>query len=144
MILRNKKAQGLPMDIVIISIIVIIVLVVVIAFFVGGTGSVMQKIKQIFTGGTAGTELPIAREYCNNYCNNAEQITDDALKKKSAYCKYSFSLDLDGDGQADTVKTEQGVVKKKFYCSTLGAQASGLDEQLVGDIGVGCSFITSC
>ncbi len=143
MILKNKKAQGLPMELVIISIIIIVVLVVVIAFFVGGTGTVMQKIKQIFTGGTAGTELPIAKEFCNNYCTNT-QVDETGSGKDSAFCKYSFTLDNDGDGQADTVKTDQGVVKVKFYCNERGVEASGLEEGLVKHINIGCSQITTC
>lgn len=132
------------MELVIISIIIIVVLVVVIAFFVGGTGTVMQKIKQIFTGGTAGTELPIAKEFCNNYCTNAQ--IDEAIGsgKGTAFCTYAFSLDNDGDGQADTVKTDNGVVKVKFYCNQLGVDASGLDEGLAKHINIGCSQIRTC
>ena len=44
----NKKGVELPQNVIIIAIIVLVVLVVLIAFFVGGTGSIGQRIKALF------------------------------------------------------------------------------------------------
>jgi len=58
---NNKKGAELPMNTIIIAIIVVVVLVIIIVFFVGGTSSIGQRISEIFSGATAGTDIQTAK-----------------------------------------------------------------------------------
>jgi len=60
------------MNTVIIGIIVLVVLIVIIAFFTGGTGTVINKIKGIFGGATA-TDYESAVKQCENYYDAAKK-----------------------------------------------------------------------
>lgn len=143
MILKRKKAQGIPMETVIIAILVLVVLVVIIAFFVGGTGSLTQKMKQIFTGKTAGTERPLAVDFCKQYCDQLSQETDmtPEAAKGTLYCKKYFYLDSEGRGDSD--RGTAGNYQKdkpyvKFYCYPGAESSSSSDTEPKGSLGVGC------
>lgn len=114
--MNNKKAQGMPMNVVIIAIIVLVVLVIVIAFFVGGFANITKKLSHLFTGQTSGQSKDIVLKTCENLCDQAATLSEN-LRQKSGYCTQLFSIDH--DGKADTPPQEN-------KCS---------------DIGVGCSFI---
>lgn len=96
----NKKGD-LPLNIVVVAILVLVVLVIVIALFVGQTGSVAQKIKDIFIKGVQSEDRGLATQFCENYCNE---------KNTRAWCKNTFKIDLDNDGK---IKDEEFYV----YCS---------------------------
>lgn len=115
----NKKGQSLSMNTVIIAILVIIVLVVVVAFFIGGTGSVIDRIRAILTGSTAGSSLVEGKNFCESYCENAQQLTTAAEKKASPYCTKAQNLDVNGDGKAE-ISLQEGTNGKKlnFYCGS--------------------------
>ena len=92
----NKKAQGMPMNVIIIAIIVLVVLVILIAFFAGGFGSVVGKVRDLFTGTTSGQSRDIVVQTCQNLCDTAKSLPDSA-QKISGYCKQSFVVDMDSN-----------------------------------------------
>lgn len=110
----NKKGAELPMNFLVMAIIVIVALVVILVFFLGGTSSITTKIKNIFTSQVAGTDMTLAVQTCNQYCENAKLLPQD-IQKNSAFCQYSFLIDKNGDGVAE--KTKDGKDYKKFYCN---------------------------
>ena len=67
----NKKAQGMPMNVIIIAIIVLVVLVILIAFFAGGFGSIVGKVRDLFTGTTTGQARDAVIQTCQNLCDTA-------------------------------------------------------------------------
>lgn len=124
-LLNKKRAQGIPMETVIIAIIVLVVLVVIIAFFVSGTGTVIDKIKGIF-GASKGEDLAIVKSSCETFCDQA--VSADLQPQQSKYCTYQFKLDKNNDNKADTTENNDGKqVTKAFYCDDAG-------------VSVGCSF----
>lgn len=98
----NKKAQGMPMNVIIISIIVLVVLVILIAFFAGGFGSIVSKVRNIFNPVSA-QERDLALQTCQSYCDTALTLSED-LRTSSAYCKSTFMVDHDSDPQTKPVK----------------------------------------
>ena len=104
------------MNTVIIGIIVLVVLIVIIAFFTGGTGTVINKIKGIATA----TDYESAVKTCNSYESAAldlEYVEGElGWAKNSAYCKKSFKLDLDKDGNMDV---DSNGKEFNFYCEQI-------------------------
>lgn len=125
---KNKRAQGIPMETVIIAIIVLVVLVVIIAFFVGGTSTVIDKIRGIF-GATKGEDLAIVKQGCENFCEQAVNAGIPASQAK--FCTYKFKLDTNNDNKADTVAKDDKQVTKAFYCDS-------------PEINVGCPSLAKC
>ena len=81
----NKKGVELPQNVIIIAIIVLVVLVVLIAFFVGGTGSIGQRIKALF--GSSVDDRATVVAFCQSYCDTARSYDSDNLKQSSSYCQ---------------------------------------------------------
>ncbi len=102
----NKKAQGLPLNLIILAIIAALVLVLVLAFTIGGAGTIFAKIFK--TGTTAvGEDLDVVRTTCQSLCDQA-QITDASQQPGSNYCQKTFDVDIDQDGSlGDTDETKE-------------------------------------
>ena len=100
----NKKAQGMPMNVVIIAIIVLVVLVIIIAFFAGGFSSITSKIRELFTGGT-GQASDIVIKTCQNLCESAGSLPQKNIPS-SGFCKQTFLVD--DDGSTDTPPVRAG------------------------------------
>ncbi|MBI5391573.1 hypothetical protein HZB00_01075 [Candidatus Woesearchaeota archaeon] len=98
--LKGKRGQSLPMNVVIIGIIVLVVLLLVLVFFVGGFTKVKDTISGLLGGATRGTDVQQAIQFCQGYCDQAQGLSGEALKN-SAYCKNAFKVDLNGNGLAD-------------------------------------------
>ena len=124
MFMKNKKGQSLSLNTIKIAIIVLVVLVILIAFFAGGAGTIIQKIKGIFGLSTAGTDLQMARNACEQYCGQAKEMYQNSpeLVQNSAYCTKAFQIDWDNDGTADKFSTgEHKGEFKNFYCGYVAA-----------------------
>ncbi|MFH1592863.1 MAG: hypothetical protein ABIB47_05860 [Candidatus Woesearchaeota archaeon] len=116
----NKKGQGMPINTLIIIVLVVIVLLVVAFFFLGGTSNLSKSIRSVFFGATAGTDLSLAREICEQRCEAAAGVP---TGQRTAYCDTPFRLDIDGDGNAE----EMDGVPNDYYCKDT-------------PISVGCSY----
>ena len=98
----NKKGQGgLSMDTIIIAVIAIIVLLLIVTFFTGGMATVFGKIRNVFSGGTAGYDVDLAKNNCQDYCTRAQGLATSQEKQKSTYCTYAFKIDDDKNGKID-------------------------------------------
>ena len=116
--MSNKKAQSLSLNTIIIAILVVLVLIVVVTFFLGGFSRIKDTITNVFFPVSSGTDLTVAVQTCQQYCDQARLLPSNRIKEQSSYCKSYFGLDFDPkDGQVDIVSNEKGEkVLKKFYC----------------------------
>ncbi len=90
----NKKGQGgLSMDTIIIAVIAIIVLLILVLIFTGGMTKVSSRITSIFSQGTTGTDIELAKNSCESYCERAQGLTTSQEKQKTTYCTYTFKID---------------------------------------------------
>ena len=113
-ILVSKKAQGLPMNTVIITILVILVLFVVAAFFLGGTSGLTKTIRGIFFDVNAGQDRTLAVQTCKQRCDQLSTMPADTITwGESAYCKSPFFIDEDNDGEAQKDTAGNYI---KYYC----------------------------
>ncbi len=101
------------MSTIVIAIIAMIVLIIIVAFFLGGFSALGEKIASIFKGGAVGQDFAI--QQCTTFCERAEELETN-LQKSSDYCKTTFSLDLDGDGKADTFEKDGKKITVKYHC----------------------------
>ena len=125
----NKRGQELSLNTLIVIILLVIALVVIAVFFLGGTSSLSRSIRSIFYGTTAGTDLNLALQTCEQRCEAAKNLpaTPVELRKNSAYCKVFFDIDRNNDGKID--ETASGGLKEKgLSCLT--------------DLGLSCAPIT--
>ena len=60
----NKKAQGLPLQVVIIALLLLVVFVVMVAVFMGGIGRVVPWIEKTTTCSARGGECMEAKDAC--------------------------------------------------------------------------------
>jgi len=100
---NNKKGAELPMNTIIIAIVAVVVLVIIIVFFIGGTSSVAQKIKEIFSGATAGTDIQLATQFCKEYCDQG---------RTSTYCQKTFNVDKDSNPNTPPIIMKCGTESK--------------------------------
>lgn len=120
----NKKGVELPQNVIIISIIVLVVLVVVIAFFAGGTATIGQRIKSLFSAGA--DDISTSLSFCEQYCQTAQGYNSDATKRASSYCTRFFSIDKDGDGSVDLDSENK---PNKYFCKDdLNVPCPGVEE----------------
>ena len=114
----NKKGVDLTINTIIIAVLVVLVLIVVVTFFLGGFGRITETISRVFFPITLGTDLTIATQTCEQRCEQAKLISD-TLRRNSAFCKASFSIDKDGNGFADRIDGNDEDKAKpfvKYYC----------------------------
>lgn len=110
-LINDKKGAELSMNVVIIAILAILVLVLVAFFFTSGTGSLFDKIKDIFRSNVPD-DISLAIQACESNCNNAQDLLSDNAKENSAYCSKTWNFDLDKDGRLDT----EGDELRGFHC----------------------------
>ena len=128
----NKKGQGgLSMDTIIIAVIAIIVLLLIVTFFTGGMATVFGKIRNVFSGGTAGYDIDLAKNNCQDYCTRAQGLATDDDKKTSTYCTYAFKIDDDKNGKIDDKESYR-------YCkgSVIDAPCPGVSNLCLNSDGV--------
>ena len=142
----NKKAQGMPINVIIIAISVLVVLVIIIAFFAGGFSGIGNKIRDLFAGKTQGQAKDIAIQTCEEACDVAESLSGEAIKR-SSYCTSSFIVDLDANVDTAPEKVacgDKAVTSQRLSLTKLsesekrrGIEANG------NNLGVDCD-IPSC
>ena len=93
-----KKAQGLPLNMIVLAVIAALILVLVIAFTIGGAGTFFGK---IFKGGitAVGDETSVVQDACRADCTKAQQSISTAAWKTTSYCRRTSNIDLDGSGK---------------------------------------------
>ena len=99
----NKRGQGgLSMDTIIIAVIAIIILLLIVTFFTGGMATIFGKIRNVFSGGTVGYDVDLAKSNCQDYCTRAQGLATPVEKSQSTYCTHQFDIKI--EGQKDPVK----------------------------------------
>ncbi len=93
---KNKRGQGLSMNIVVIAILAVIILVIIAIIFTGGVGNVYRRMGEFFQIGTRGQTLEFIRQQCNIACSTARTMDDPS---KSSYCNQVFKYDETGAGK---------------------------------------------
>jgi hypothetical protein len=101
-----KKAQGLPLNMIVLAVIAALILVLVIAFTIGGAGTFFGK---IFKGGitAVGDETSVVQDACRADCTRAQQSVSTVAWKTTSYCRRTSSIDIDGNG--NITDTEKGL-----------------------------------
>jgi len=94
----NRKAQGLPLNLIILAAIAALVLVLVIAFTIGGAGSFFSKIFKIGTS-QIGDDISSVRTTCSGLCDQAQTISSSTAWPATSFCTRKFNIDADGDGK---------------------------------------------
>ena len=143
--MMNKRGQGLSMNTVIIAILVLVVLVFVIIFYTGGFSNIGTKISDIFGSSTIGQDKVIAKQNCQNYCDQAMAETNPKSRITSPYCSKSFRIDFDSDNKADKAPDSAGEDIAgnylNYYCSTNHVADELAADRIKGDqysLGVSC------
>lgn len=119
-----KKAQGLPLNLIVLAAIAALILVLVIAFTIGGAGTFF---KQIFNRGitAVGDDVDGAKTNCQNWCTQAQQLTTTAAWKASSYCTKTANIDVNKDGAIKNTPTQNELKLKckespiSISCSTV-------------------------
>ena len=96
MLFKSKKAQGISLSFIVTAAIAALVLVLIIAFTVGGLGGFFRQL----TGAGPG-ELETIQSTCQSNCNKLAVITRDAQWSGSSYCRTTYTIDIDGDGDIE-------------------------------------------
>ena len=114
----NKKAQGLPLNLIVIAVIAALVLVLIIAFTIGGFGFSLGK---IFGAGQTivGEDIDIAKTACSGYCDSAKNALTTTGWTISQYCTKTFSIDTSGDGELTEDETGLTCLDIGVSCSTV-------------------------
>ena len=88
-----KKAQGLPLNAIVLGILALLVLVVIGAAWIVGGGNIFRGFSQIIRGQTPGT-LTQAITSCEQLCTNIRMgvISSPADIQRSEYCTRTFDL----------------------------------------------------
>jgi len=93
---KDKRGQGLSLNIVVIAIIAVIILVIIAFIFAGGIGKVWSRMGSYLETGTAGKSLEFIGQQCNFACSTARMMDDPS---ESTYCKQEFKYDKTGAGK---------------------------------------------
>ncbi|MCW1296347.1 MAG: hypothetical protein OH319_01560 [Candidatus Parvarchaeota archaeon] len=88
-----KKAQGLPINTIVLVLVGLLVAVVLVAMWVGGGGRLFGGLSSVVSGGTPA-ELSSATSLCQSYCNNlvAMSLSDITLVKNNDFCLKVFDF----------------------------------------------------
>lgn len=113
---QSKKGLELSLNTIVIAVIVIVVLVAVVTFFLFGFKGLSDRVKIIFFGTTAGSDMVFAQQQCATYCDRAALLPI-GVRSTSPYCTQFIYIDTDNDGEAQFVKGEEGKKQYvKYYC----------------------------
>jgi len=92
-----KKAQGLPLNLIVLAIIALIVLVLVVGFATGSLSKLFGSTHALVST-TSEADIVAAQNTCSQLCLQAARIQTPAEFKKSSYCTRIFKFELNGDG----------------------------------------------
>jgi len=92
-----KKAQGLPLDLLVVGTLAILVLVVVGGAFMAGGSNIFGGIASFYGSQTGGAELNNYRNRCNQECNNLKMTTYDSELAAEEAAKNSLFCSLNWD-----------------------------------------------
>jgi len=107
-----KKAQGLPLETIVIIIMALVLLVVAIGFFTGSFSSLAGSTKALIST-TSEADITAAQNTCSQLCLQAARIQTPAEFKRSSYCTKIFKFELNSDGNiTDVNKDESGLGAK--------------------------------
>ena len=134
----NKKAQGMPMNVVIIAIIVLVVLVILIAFFAGGFGSVVGKVRELFSGQVSGQAKDTVIQTCQNLCDTSLSLPQGA-QRNSGYCTNSFVVDHDGNTETPPVRSKCGTQAESGSPAVKTAEDEKRKIEIGSHLGIDCN-----
>lgn len=136
----DKRGVDLTLNTVILGILVVLVLLVVVTFFVGGTTQMVNEVRGIFFGTTAGTSETLAVQTCNNRCDQALLLATFDSRKGSAFCTQQFEIDKNNDGEADYTMNDKKKIRKEFYCPEDWPKTPKVAGAAFELLGVPCEF----
>ena len=94
---KGKKGAELSINVIVILILAILALLVISVIFLGGAGSLNERLQNIFGGTTVVYEPEYFKLQCEQYCSAAQTADDPA---KTPWCTFTFErVDTDGNGE---------------------------------------------
>ena len=90
--MNKRGATELSMNTIVLAIIAIIVLLLIVTFFTGGLSTIFGKIRNVFSGSTAGYDVDLAKANCQAYCERAKLLDTDDAKRGSTFCTQKFDI----------------------------------------------------
>ena len=90
----NKRAQGLPLNMIVIAIVALLVLVIVFAYFTGAFGNILKQTSTL--QGTVQADVTSAQTKCSQYCisaQNANYNNFNDWKTSSDFCQQTFPIE---------------------------------------------------
>ncbi len=126
----DRKAQGLPINTVVLAGLAVLVLLLIAMFVTGGTSRIFSAISSAITGRTAGMELETARQTCESLYQAWVNSGCNSVVGKSYCCKKFDWIDVDGDGYGDPARGETD--SDDYYNYTCDANSGVAGKQ--GDI----------
>ena len=100
----DRKAQGLPINTVVLAGLAVLVLLLIAMFVTGGASRIFGAISSAITGRTAGMELETARQTCESLYQAWVNAGCSEVAGKAYCCKKFDWIDVDGDGYGDPTR----------------------------------------
>ena len=94
--MESKKAQGLPLNVIIIAIIALLTLTLIVLFATGSIGTLFERTSTFAE--ITESDIAAAQTKCSTDCIRAQGSRDLEAFKNSAYCGRTVPLDLNADG----------------------------------------------
>jgi len=98
----NKKAQGLPLEVIVIAAIAVLVLLLIIIFATGSFGGLFAKTNTIVQG-TSDEQITVAQSKCARLCTQIQSTSSREVLKFSGYCSRTFPIDTNADGTPEQI-----------------------------------------
>jgi hypothetical protein len=116
------KAQGLPINTIVLVLVGLLVLVVIVAMWIGGGGRLFGGLSSVVGGGTPA-EVSTAISLCQSYCNNlgAMSLSDIGLVRNSDWCSKTFDLSRQSANYPVNDHCYGGETGLKYVNGTTGA-----------------------
>ncbi|MEM2873916.1 MAG: hypothetical protein QW063_00450 [Candidatus Nanoarchaeia archaeon] len=100
--MSKSRAQGLPLNVIVLAAIAALVLILIVAFTIGGLGGFFKQI----TTASGIEELSTVQTACSSACSRAQVTATTLIQfKNSDYCKKTFTIDLNKNGKIDAGET---------------------------------------
>ena len=131
-----KRAQGLPLNAIVLAVIAIIVLVLVVIFATGGLSKLFGGITTV---GGQTSDLGTAQVACQSACNSLKVGASEAMFKSSSYCTKRYTIDLNSNGKIETTVTTAGPKEIGIPCWN---ERRGISTNSLPSISVRCTIQT--
>ena len=132
------KAQGMPINVLVIGALVFLVLIVVVGAFMFGWGNIADAINRLLRGGAPRIDVQAATVKCNTFCDQINGVLHHAADAKDySFCTYDFNNSAeypehcydDGKGQSELIRITCQVVLTTGSTAIIDSNVCERDEE---------------